>query len=37
VVPDVQRQKCFSCKEEFFDHTANEKLDAYRRNRRVAA
>jgi len=37
VVPDVDRIKCFSCSEEFFDHASNEKIDAYRGNRKAAA
>jgi YgiT-type zinc finger domain-containing protein len=36
-IPDVERQKCFSCGEEFFDHTSNEKLDAFRRKSKAAA
>ena len=39
-VPRVKRQKCLSCKEEFFDHEPNAVLDAYRQVRakhRVAA
>ncbi len=37
VIPNVERQKCSSCGEEFFDHASNEKLDAFRRKRKVAA
>jgi YgiT-type zinc finger domain-containing protein len=37
VIPDIERQKCFSCGEEFFDHASNEKLDAFRRICKVAA
>ena len=36
-IPDVERQKCFSCGEEFFDHASNEKLDAFRRKSKAAA
>jgi YgiT-type zinc finger domain-containing protein len=36
-IPDVERQKCNSCGEEFFDHASNEKLDAFRRKRKIAA
>jgi hypothetical protein len=36
-IPDVERQKCFSCGKEFFDHTSNEKLDAFRRKSKAAA
>ena len=37
VVPDVTRQKCLACGEEFFDHQANLVLDAYRRKNKAVA
>jgi YgiT-type zinc finger domain-containing protein len=37
VIPYVERQKCFSCGEEFFDHKSNENLDAFRQKRRSSA
>lgn len=30
VIPNVTRQKCLDCGEEFFDHQANLILDKYR-------
>lgn len=37
VIPDIERHKCFSCGEEFFDRASNEKLDVFRSKRKVAA
>jgi YgiT-type zinc finger domain-containing protein len=37
IIPDVDRYKCFTCGEEFFDHASNVKLDLYRRKRKAAA
>jgi len=36
-IPNIERQKFFSCGEEFFDHASNTKLDAFRQKRKVAA
>lgn len=30
IVPNITRQKCFACNEEFFNHQANLILDEYR-------
>ena len=37
VVPDVIRQKCLTCGEEFFDHHANLVLDEYRCKKKAVA
>ncbi len=36
-IPNVKRQKCLSCGEEFFDHQANLVLDRYRCKKALAA
>lgn len=33
-IPNVRRQKCISCGEEFFDEVANRVLDRYRGKRK---
>lgn len=35
IVPNVTRQKCLACGEEFFDHKANLVLDEYRRKKKT--
>lgn len=37
IVPNVTRQKCLTCGEEFFDHQANLVLDEYRCKKKAAA
>lgn len=35
IIPNVPRQKCFSCGEEFFDHHANLIIDKYRSKKKA--
>ena len=37
VIPNVTRQKCLACDEEFFDHQANLVLDRYRGKKETVA